>query len=136
MSFSYKTKIQLHHTDAAGVLFYSKLFELMFEAFDDLLDKIGASVAYIIRDSDFLLPFVHAEADFLSPVFVDDKIQIDISVDHIGESSITLCYDIKRGDEKVAAAKTVHVAMDKATLRKSTLPAVIRQGLQTYISSS
>jgi len=136
MSFSYKTKIQLHHTDAAGGLFFSKLFELMFEAFDDLLDKIGASVAYIIRDSDFLLPFVHAEADFLSPAFVDDKIQIDISVENIGESSITLCYDIKRGDEKVAAAKTVHVAMDKATLRKSTLPAVIRQGLQAYISSS
>ena len=129
MPFSYETKIQLHHTDSAGVLFYSKLFELMFEAFDDLLDHIGASVAYIIRESNFLLPFVHTEADFFAPLFVDDKIRILISVENIGESSLTLAYEIFRDDEKMAFAKTVHVAMDKATLKKRELPEVIRTGL-------
>jgi 1,4-dihydroxy-2-naphthoyl-CoA hydrolase len=136
MPFSHKTKVQLHHTDAAGVLFYSKLFELMFEAFDALLDKMGASVAYIIRESDFLLPFVHTEADFFIPLFVDDEILIQIYVEKISTSSFVLLYDILRDTEKVAAAKTVHVAMDKATMKKCDVPHVIRQGLEKINSDS
>lgn len=134
MPFIYKTKVQLHHTDSAGVLFYGKLFELTFEAFDALLENIGASVAFIIRESDFLLPFVHVEADFVSPLFVDDKIKVQISVESIGDSSMTLTYDIIRDGESVATAKTVHVAMDKETLKKRPLPQVIRKGLEEFES--
>ncbi len=136
MAFSYKTKVQLHHTDAAGVLFYSKLFELLFEAFDDLLERIGASVAFILRESDFLLPFVHAQADFLAPLFVDDIVVIFIHIEKIGDSSFTLSYDVRRGDECVGRAKTVHVAMFKTTNQKRALPEIIRQGLQNIASAA
>ncbi len=41
--FEHKTKIGLHHTDAAGILFYSHIFTLAYDAFDAWLEHIGSA---------------------------------------------------------------------------------------------
>ncbi len=134
---SIQRKIQLYHTDAAGILFYSKVFDLAFEAFDALLDSAGVSIDYIILESDFLFPYVHAEADYLLPLSVGQLVTIYASVERIGESSCIISYEIFTLEKKKAvSAKTVHVSIDKKTKQKIALPESLRTALKLYVKQS
>ena len=134
-AFSYQTKIGLHHTDAAGILFYSQIFNLAYEAFDAWLEQLGVGVAWIIRESDFLFPYVHAEADFLDGLRVGDETTIELSIERIGVSSLTLNCDFFVGGKKTARVQTVHAAIDKATHQKINLPFALKNAFQAFIDS-
>ncbi len=39
--FTYKTKISLHDTDAAGIIFFANQFKIVHDAYEDLLESFG-----------------------------------------------------------------------------------------------
>jgi 1,4-dihydroxy-2-naphthoyl-CoA hydrolase len=136
MIFTHASRIQLHHTDAAGIVFYSRLFDLAFEAFSAFLQHVGVSVAFIIRDSAFLMPFVHAEVDFLRPLGVGDEVIFQMQVEQIKSSSYTVAYTVLSAGEVAARMKTVHVTIDKETEKKIPLPEKLRLALEPYLVES
>ena len=135
MRFTHPTVIRLHHTDAAGIVFYSRLFDLAFEALSAFLDRAGVGVGYIIRESPFLMPFVHAEADFVRPLAVGDQATFELEIERIGESSFTVAYNVLRSGRSAARLKTVHVTVDKLSLNKIPLPLELRRALEPYLAS-
>lgn len=131
--FVHQTKIGLHHTDAAGILFYSQIFNLAYEAFDAWLDHIGAGVAWIINESNFLFPYVHAEADYIRAMTVGKSVTIVLTAENVGESSLTLNYEFFVGEEKTAHAKTVHAAISKKTKEKIALPPLFKRRVKNFL---
>ena len=71
--------VRLHHTDAAGVLFYSRLFELVQEAFETAMEAGGLPLGELLRDRGFRIPVVHAEADYTAPVRVGDVLEVRLA---------------------------------------------------------
>ena len=125
--YIYMTKIKLHETDAAGLLFFSNQFKIMHDAYESLLEKIGFGFAKLIRDKKYFLPIVHAESDYKAPLFVDDHITIQVTVDHIGTTSFAFAYKLINAKKRlVGTGLTVHVTMDKKTQKKIPLPADLR----------
>lgn len=124
---TYQTKIKLHETDAAGLLFFSNQFKMIHDAYESLLERIGFGFAALIREKSFFLPIVHSEADYKSPLFVGDLVEIRIRVENVGETSFTFSYELLDASQNlVGTARTVHVTMDKASRRKIPLPADLR----------
>ena len=78
--YVYQTKIKLHETDAAGLIFFSNQFKLMHDAYESLLETIGFGFSDLIRKCDFFLPIIHAEADYKKPLFVGDVLEIQVKV--------------------------------------------------------
>ncbi len=131
--YSYKTKIKLHYTDAAGVLFFSNHFNLIHDAYESLCEHINFSFVRLIKDEQFYLPIVHAEADFPHPVYVGDEIDIRIRVERIGDTSFTLSYRLTNQDGTlVGTANTVHVSTSKSTREKILLPKELREALKPF----
>lgn len=129
--YVYQTKIKLHQTDAAGLLFFAHQFELMHDAYESLLEKIGFGFAKLISKSDYFLPIVHAQADYKKPLFVEDLIDIEVKVLNIGKTSFTFSYQIlNENKELVGTGETVHVTMDKKTSQKIPIPADMRQKIE------
>jgi 1,4-dihydroxy-2-naphthoyl-CoA hydrolase len=126
--YIYQTKIRLHDTDAAGLLFFSHQFELVHDAYEALLEKLGFGFADLIRNRDFFLPIVHAEADYKMPLFVGDPIEIQVTVEDIGTTSFTFAYRLLNAKQQlVGTAKTVHVTIDKVKQTKIPLPSLMRE---------
>lgn len=127
----YQTKIKLHETDAAGLLFFSNQFKMVHDAYESLFEKQGYGFATLIRDEEFFIPIVHCEADFRAPLFVGDLIEIQVVVEKVGTTSFTLGYELLDAAKKlVGTAKTVHVTMDKDTQKKIPLPKDLRSKLE------
>jgi len=130
--FIYKTKIRLHDTDAAGVIFFANQFKIIHDAYEVLLETFGWSFRTMLKGTNYFLPIVHAESDYKAPVFVGDKIVIAIKVGHIGETSFSFEYTLKRGKTLVGTAKTVHVTIDQKSRKKIPLPPALRRVLNKY----
>lgn len=129
--YVYQTKIKLHETDAAGLLFFSNQFKIIHDAYESLLETIGYDFAQLIRDRDIFLPIVHAESDYRAPLFVGDAVSIQVRVDKIGKTSFSLAYKLLNAEQKlVGTGRTVHVAVNKSTRKKIILPKDLRAKIQ------
>jgi len=130
--YIHQTIVRLHNTDAAGLLFFAEQFRLAHDAYESFMESIGYPFAPLIRNSDYLLPIVHAEADFLKPLSTGDRLEIQVKAETIGESSFTLGYLIRRDrNEPVGTVRTVHVLVSRQTGNSLSLLPELRQKLET-----
>lgn len=130
--FVYQTKIHLHDTDAAGLLFFANQFTILHDAYELMLETVGFGFADLLRRESFFLPIVHAESDYKAPLFVGDLIEVQVSVENIGTTSITLSYKVIKADQTlVGLGKTVHVTIDKKTGQKIPLPKLFMEKIKS-----
>ena len=130
--FTYKTKIRLHDTDAAGIIFFANQFKIIHDAYEEFLEELGLSIQTILKKTGYFQPIVHAESQYKAPLYVGDKIIITVKVGHVGKTSFLLEYSIKRGKTLVGTAKTVHVTIDQKTSKKISLPPALRKALEKH----
>ncbi|MDA1195527.1 MAG: thioesterase family protein [Planctomycetota bacterium] len=119
----FETAIRLQHTDAAGVVFFARYFELAHAAYEDLLDALGQSLPGNLGSAALLYPIVHAEANYRAMVRMGDRVRIEVTVSEVKSRSFALDYRFATPHgEEIAVLKTVHVAVDRATGRSTRLP--------------
>ena len=122
--------VHFSETDPAGILFFSRVFEICHHAFEAFLAERGFLIARVLTAVDWLLPLVHAEADFAAPVRLGDKIQVDVKVERLGAGSITFVFALSTaGRGLVATVRHVHAAIDRATWQPRKLPDEVRTHL-------
>lgn len=128
--FRYQTTIKLHETDAAGLLFFSQQFKLIHDAYEELLSNLGLGFSVILKKKNYFLPIIHASADYKKPLFVGDRLTIQVVVRHVGETSFSFAYRLLiNKNNLVGCGETVHVAVSKKTGKKISLPKEIRVAL-------
>jgi 1,4-dihydroxy-2-naphthoyl-CoA hydrolase len=129
--FEFRTSVRLHHTDAAGLLFFADQFKLAHDAYETFMESAGFPFAPLLRSGEFLLPVVHAEADFKGMLQTGDKLVIQVRAERIGDTSFTLAYTILRNDtELVGSVKTVHVLVSRSNMQKLPLQPRLRSALE------
>jgi len=131
VSWTHHKPIRLHHTDAAGIIFFPRLLELAHEAYEALLDALGFPLAQGLATDGPILPIGRCEADYLRPLKLGMTVAIEITVLREGNRSFTLGY-VFRDEEgtEMARAQTVHVGMDRRTGKSVELPDMVRVGLK------
>lgn len=135
MVFRHATPPRFQDVDAAGIVFYARIFGFFHDAYVAFLESLGPDFALhrAIDDAEFLLPLVHAEADFKAPLRFGDEAMTSVRVSRIGESAYTLSYEIRRGDGELAAqGETVHACVSRGDFKSTPLPERLRAGLMAY----
>lgn len=120
--YSEKFRIKLFQTDAAGILFYARLFEICQSLLENFFHELGFELDKILYKKTYITPIVHAESDYLMPMKVGDEIVGKIFVEKIGVSSFTTCFNFYTDDKLCARARNVNVSVDKSTGEKIKLP--------------
>lgn len=131
--YAYETSVKLHHTDAAGLLFFGHQFAISHDCYESFMETNGIGFITVLRDRDYLLPIVHAESDYYAALSVGDPLTIELQCTRLGETSFTLVFDIKRGTELVGNVKTIHVCTDAHTDSKRALPDEIRSAFTDHL---
>ena len=122
----HRVTVRLHHTDAAGVLFYGRLFELAQEALEEALAAGGVPLAELLREGELRLPVVHADADYTAPVRAGDVLEVRLAF-QAGDRSLRVGADFfDAAGGQVASVRVVHAAVDQATGTAVPLPDAVR----------
>ena len=95
-------RIEWSDTDASGHWHNTAAFRMFEWAETALFERLG-----ILEDVYGRLPRVHVSADFKSLLNHRDLVEIHLSVDVLGHTSITYEIQIRRGDELSVDARVV-----------------------------
>ena len=131
--FEYRLTVPFQDIDAAGVVFYAHLFRYAHEAYEHFMQQIGCSLQALLAEDTYLLPLVHAQADYRRPLRYADKLKIEIRLKQLGQTSFTLDYRVLGvGQTEHANLETVHVALDSTSQRPRPLPDTLREALHRF----
>ena len=129
--YTYQTTIRLHHTDAAGVVFFSNLFVIAHDAYESFLES-HMPLSTLLTDGTYIIPIVHAEADYLLPLPLSETIRVELSLEQTGTSSFNLGYVIKNSKMETAVRlKTIHAVQLKDGRKSIPIPEPLRDALET-----
>ena len=129
--YKYQTVIRLGHTDSAGIVFFTSLFELAHECYESFLAP-DLSLASIIEQGEFLMPIVHAQADYRTPIKLGEKFTIEMSLNKTGTTSFELGYTFINESSKIAAeVNIIHVVLQMNTWKPIEIP----ENLKTILSN-
>ena len=132
--YRYSIRIPFQDIDAAGVVFFAHLFRYAHEAYEGFMTDIGHSLVDVIATGRYLLPLVHADADYRQPIRHGETITIDLAVKKLGESSFTLHYLCFDAEGNISAeVETVHVVMHPENKRPMPVPRPLSEALSQYL---
>lgn len=133
MPFIAQNKVRMHDTDMAGILYFPRQFRFAHDALEDFIESQGMTFETVFRQEKFVFVIVHAEADYLIPLHVGDKLEVHLLVENIGITSFALNYQIFREKILVGTAKTVHVCLDSDSRTKVVIPERLKLSLEKYL---
>jgi 4-hydroxybenzoyl-CoA thioesterase/acyl-CoA thioester hydrolase len=92
--FTTRRRVEFRDTDAAGIVHFSAFFFWMESVEHELLRAAGVAVMDRGADGvDASWPRVSASCDYLSAVRFGDELEISVSVEAIGRSSVTYAFE-------------------------------------------
>ncbi|MEJ5351195.1 MAG: thioesterase family protein [Melioribacteraceae bacterium] len=134
--FATKIKTYFFDADPAGIIFFGNLFKYLHVAYEDFMKSLNMKRNFFF-DDNYVLPILHAEADYFLPLKVGDELKIEVHVSKIKKSSFELSYKVyKNKNEIAAAAKTVHVCVSKNNFNKSELPKELYDKLKNHLQEN
>lgn len=111
-------------TDAAGIYHWNTIFRLAEAAEASLYTALG------LADAMFgVTPRVAVEMRFLHQLKFNDRVAVDLAIDHLGRSSIRYGIGVSRGETAAAEGTLTICLIDPATRRSIELPADLRRTL-------
>lgn len=107
--FKTTRRVEFRDTDAAGIAHFSSFFAYMEEAEHALLRSLNTSVVTRDEQSVISWPRVSANCDFSGAAHFEDLLDIEVTIERIGEKSVTYDFRFSLGDAKIAAGKITSV---------------------------
>ncbi len=119
--FTTKYKIAFCETDPGGILFFAEFFKIAHVTYERFFEYLNLERNYFL-DDEYILPIVHSNADYLSPVRFGDELLCEVKVGKIGKTSFELVYKLKNKDKIAAEVLTKHVVVKKKSFKKAEIP--------------
>jgi 4-hydroxybenzoyl-CoA thioesterase len=133
--FCYSTYIGLRHSDAAGVMFFPRYFELAHECWEALLVKLSCPVSEMILQGGTPMPIVNASAKYTKPFWLGEELFLELRVQNFSSKSVELQCFFKDSDGLTRAEVSLtSVAVSRQTSRAINLDAKLALALRDYFS--
>ena len=141
MAVSYTTsrRVEFADTDMAGLIHFVTFYRMMESVEHEFLRSLGTSV--MSHDENGRCrgwPRLSAECEFHSPAYFEDELAIAVTVEKLGRSSLTLNYEFRRDETRIASGrmKTVCCVVDTGgKLSSIEIPIDLRNRLEELVES-
>ena len=101
--------VEFSDTDMAGIMHFSAFFRYMEAAEHELLRSMGFSVYSEIDGHPVSFPRVAASCEYHSPARCEDVLAIDVTIQRVGEKSVTYGFAFSDAGRGVATGEMTSV---------------------------
>lgn len=128
--FSYFLRVRYGECDAQKVVFNSRYGEYVDLAAAEFMRALGFE--HEIQTAELDYQVVKQTTEWRAPARFDQVLEISVATKHLGTTSFILLTEFRiAGDEAViATSESVYVHVDTHTLKKSPIPARLRDALE------
>jgi YbgC/YbaW family acyl-CoA thioester hydrolase len=131
--FQTTRRVEFGETDMAGIVHFSNYFRYMEAAESEFLRSRGLSVSWNEGDRHFGFPRVSVSCDYQRPARFEDLLDIAVTLEHIGRSSIRYRHDFSLRGQPLAVGKVTAVfcqSVQHGPMTALEIPDSIRQRLE------
>jgi 4-hydroxybenzoyl-CoA thioesterase len=139
MPFRAPIKVCFGDIDHAGIVYYPRFLHYFHLAFEDFfVTQLGIDYSDVLHKRKVSLPTVHMESDFYHRLEYGDRVDMEVRIIHVGQTSITWGY---RGylkaprEEMVVEGHNVTVCVHTDTFEKIRVPQWLRNSLKGYMDA-
>ena len=113
--FLHLHRVRFQEVDAAGIVFFARLFEYFHDGYFAFLESNGIRLDEVLREGPWVAPLIHAEADFLRPLRFGDVITVGPVRAAWAGGRLTIAHRAQHegSGEAVALGRTVHAFVDR-----------------------
>ena len=126
-------RIEFGDTDMAGIVHFANFFRYMEAAEHAFLRACGLTVVFDWGGDHVSLPRVSASCDFLKPVTFQDVLEIEVTLERLGKSSIAYAFTFRKQADEIARGKITAVLcriLPERKLEAFPFPDSLRQLLE------
>ena len=140
---AHRLQVYWGHCDPAGIVYFPRFFDMFHEAMETWFTAwLQSPYQDVIVRRRLGFPSVHTEADFRKPTAFGDWITVELTLQHLGRSSMRLGYRIlgQEADDVRGTGATVCAVMDldpdSPRFRRSMpLPDDLREAMQAFMDA-
>lgn len=132
-AFRHTLRVRFQECDPQGVVYFARYPEYYDLTITELWrEAFGSYGAMVAAGTDLVV--AEQRVRYLAPALFDDLIDVDVTVDRLGDTSMLSSYTVTRADELLVEGDFRHVFIEVATKAKKTIPEEIRSVLAGYAS--
>ena len=131
--FRYRQRVRYHECDPQGVVFNAWYLSYFDIGLTELWREVGGYEAMIADGTDMVV--AEAGVRYRSPLRFDDEFDVAITVERLGETSMTTHFELEREGEVVTEGELRHVFVTAREGEKVAIPDVVKEGLAAYTAS-
>jgi len=122
--FFIEKKMYYHDTDSGGVVYYASYLKHLEEGRSEYFLSKGIDLAEYGK-AGVLFPVVHLEIDYKSPARYGDIVRVFTKTEKVGNCSIHIAQEIKKGDVTILYARIVWACVD-GSMKPKRIPERIK----------
>jgi 4-hydroxybenzoyl-CoA thioesterase len=136
MSFEQPLRIRFAHCDPAGIVFFPQYLVMVNNLVEDwVTDALGIRYADLLAKRRTGLPTVSLHCEFTAISRMGDEVMMGLSVERLGQKSITLQLGCRCDDEQRMSMRQVLVCTSLETHRAVDIPADLREAIENFSSN-
>ena len=133
-AFETERKVLFQHCDPAGIVFYPRYFEMVNAVVEEWFETaLGLPFAEMHLERKAGVPLVRVEMDFRAPSRLGETLSFSLSLERLGESSMTCRLETDCGGERRFDGRLVLVYIDSLRGRAQPLPEEVQAKLRAFL---
>ncbi len=137
---THRRRVRFTDCDPAGIVYFPRYFDWFHQAMESWFDEdLGLAYSELITERRLGLPCVHTEADFKAGCRLGEDVEVELSVEELGNSSITLAFAVRGSGELKATGRSVVVLahmQPEGGVRLSRLQGELRERVEAFVADS
>ena len=122
--YAHRTRVRFQDVDAAGIVFFARVFELFHDAYVEGLRARGVDLARVLEAGAWGAPLTRAEARFRRPIRFGDALVVE-AWGALDARDLTVRYRVVRAHDppvELATGETVHAFIDRSSFARRSVP--------------
>lgn len=130
-AFRHTLRVRYQECDAQGVVYFARYPEYYDITITELWrEALGSYQAMVDTGTDMVV--AEQRVRYRAPARFDDLIDVDVTVDRLGTTSMLSSYTVGRAGETLVEGDLRHVFIEVATKAKTPIPEAIRAALAPF----
>lgn len=128
--------VRFAHCDPAGIIFYPRFFEILNGLVEDwFANALGLSFGEMLKRYGLGTPMVDVHVKFIRPCFLDDLLNIEFVLTHLGNSSAKFTVKCYVAGQLNILSEGVLVCSKQDLSSSQLWPKDIRPKMREYLSN-
>ena len=138
--FAINERVRWSDVDHAGIIYFGSYVRFFEIAETEMYRAMGLPYSGAFDELDVYPVRAQFHCDFKAPAFLDDLLTTELWVTKLGNSSMTLTFEIVRMlstkgkvGEVLVTGHCILVTVDRKSLKPRRIPERLREGLKEYL---